>query len=174
MFVKLTKSGPRRYVQLVESFRDEHGRTRQRTIASLGRLEQLERHVDSVVQGLQRVTGRDRSAALGDVELTFQPARALGDVWSLTALWRQLGFDGLAPIFASAHRSINVEALVRIMVFNRLCDPESKLGLLRWLETVSLPALKLKHVEYHHLLRAMDALNEHHSEVESCSQSKCV
>jgi hypothetical protein len=25
------------------------------------------------------------------------------------------------------------------MVFNRLCDPGSKLGVLRWLETVALP-----------------------------------
>jgi len=27
--------------------------------------------------------------------------------------------------------------LVRVMVFNRLCDPESKLGVLRWLETAA-------------------------------------
>ncbi len=36
--------------------------------------------------------------------------------------------------------AIDVEALVRLMVFNRLCDPSSKLGVLRWLETVSMPA----------------------------------
>lgn len=31
------------------------------------------------------------------------------------------------------------------MVFNRLCDPGSKLGVLRWLETVaSLPRLQLR------------------------------
>jgi hypothetical protein len=27
------------------------------------------------------------------------------------------------------------------MVFNRLCDPDSKLGVLRWLQTVSMPQL---------------------------------
>ena len=32
MFVKLTRSGSRRYVQLVESYRDEAGKPRQRTI----------------------------------------------------------------------------------------------------------------------------------------------
>ena len=40
MFVKLTRSGPRTYVQLVESFRDEAGKPRQRTLATLGRLDQ--------------------------------------------------------------------------------------------------------------------------------------
>ena len=38
MFVKVTKSGSRRYVQLVEALRNEDGQPRQRTIATLGRL----------------------------------------------------------------------------------------------------------------------------------------
>ncbi len=38
MFVKITTSGPRRYVKLVESYRDAKGVPRQRVIATLGRL----------------------------------------------------------------------------------------------------------------------------------------
>ena len=41
MYVKVTRSGPRRYVQLVESFRNEEGKVKQRTLATLGRLELL-------------------------------------------------------------------------------------------------------------------------------------
>jgi len=37
-FITLTRSGPRRYLQLAESYRDENGRVMQRTIARLGRL----------------------------------------------------------------------------------------------------------------------------------------
>ena len=40
MFTKLTRSGGHTYVQLVESFRDETGRPRQRTISTLGRLDE--------------------------------------------------------------------------------------------------------------------------------------
>ena len=40
MFVKLTRSGSRRYVQLFESYRDEFGKPRQRTIATVGRLDE--------------------------------------------------------------------------------------------------------------------------------------
>ena len=35
----------------------------------------------------------------------------------------------------------STEAAVRLMVFNRLCDPEIKLGLLRWKEGVVVPGL---------------------------------
>ena len=39
MYVKVTRSGPRRYVQLVESYRDAEGKVKQRIIATLGRLD---------------------------------------------------------------------------------------------------------------------------------------
>jgi hypothetical protein len=39
MFIKVTQSGHRRYAQLVESFRNEDGKPRQRTVCTLGRLE---------------------------------------------------------------------------------------------------------------------------------------
>ena len=41
MFIKVTTSGPRRYVQLVESYRDDAGRVKKRTVATLGRLDRF-------------------------------------------------------------------------------------------------------------------------------------
>ena len=171
MFVKLTKSGPRRYLQLVESYRDENGRTKQRTIASLGRFERIDQHFDSVIRGLERATGRRRpssaaEASVGKPDISFEPALSLGDVWTLTSLWAELGFDRLAAVFRSARRQLDVEAMLRIMVFNRLCDPESKLGVLRWLETVCLPGVDTAKVAHQHLLRAMDALLERREQVD--------
>ena len=169
MFVKVTKSGPRKYVQLVEAYRDENGRPKQRTIASLGRLDKLGDELQCVIDGLSRVLGRDPSAPS---ELTFESSRALGNVWALTELWDDLGFDQLRKIFKGSRHSIQVETLIRIMVINRLADPESKLGMLRWLETVSLPGLKgLEEVQHQHLLRAMDALVDHQSEVSDMTDS---
>jgi transposase len=52
------------------------------------------------------------------------------------------------------------------MVFNRLCDPESKLGVLRWLETVSLPEVDTAAMTHQHLLRSMDALMTHQDAVD--------
>ena len=46
------------------------------------------------------------------------------------------------------------------MVFNRLCDPESKLGILRWLEGTRVPEVSADSVNHQHLLRTMDTLAE--------------
>ena len=51
MFTKLTRSGGHTYVQLVESFRDESSRTRQRTICILGLLDEVGGQVDSLLEG---------------------------------------------------------------------------------------------------------------------------
>ncbi|MDN0077338.1 IS1634 family transposase, partial [Crenobacter sp. SG2303] len=163
MFVKVTKSGSRRYVQLVESYRGEDGRVKKRTVATLGRLDQIGSELESVISGLLRLTGRSMP---DHVAPTFESARALGDVWALTELWEELGFGQLRKAFRRTRHSIDIEALVRVMVLNRLCDPDSKLGVLRWLETVSLPGIVAEAIEHQHLLRAMDALIVHQDAVD--------
>ena len=163
MFVKVTKSGPRQYVQLVEAYRDENGRPWQRMLASLGRLDKLGDELESVIDGLCRINGRTIPETS---DIRFESTRALGDVWALTQLWSELGFDQLRKVFRGTRHSIAVEALIRIMVLNRLSSPDSKLGVLRWLETVSLPGLEgVDCVEHQHLLRAMDALCEQQAAV---------
>ena len=166
MFIKLTRSGPNQYVQLVEAFRDDTGRPKQRTVATLGRLDQLGGELKSVISGLQRVTGQLRVAPPPTPTVSFEAARDFGDVWTLTELWNSLGFDRLRKVFRRTRHSIDVEALIRIMVLNRLCDPDSKLGVLRWLQKVSLPGVTLESVDHQHLLRAMDALVDHKDAVD--------
>ena len=164
---KITRSGPRRYVQLVESYRDEEGKVKQRTIATLGRLDQMDGSLDSVIAGLMKVTGREMPAHTTPPNVTFESTRALGDLWALQELWNSLGFSELARTFGKTRHRIDVEALLRVMVFNRLCDPESKLGALRWLQTVAFPGLDAATVTHDHLLRAMDALVDHQTDVDA-------
>lgn len=167
MFLKLTRSGPRRYLQLVEAFRDEAGKARHRTLVTLGRLDQLDGQLDSVISGLLKATGRADVLNAPVPAIEFESARALGDVWTLNELWKSLGFDGLRRVFGKTRHAIDVEALLRVMVFNRLCDPESKLGVLRWLETVAMPGVDAADITHQHLLRAMDALEDHQGEVDA-------
>lgn len=171
MYVKVTTSGPRRYVQLLESFRDSNGRVKKRTVATLGRLDHLRDDLDCVIDGLLKVAGRETSnsssAPIGAASLSFESARALGNVWVLTQLWKDIGFSNLRKVFRRTKHTIDVEALIRLMVFNRLCDPDSKLGVLRWAQTVALPDVQLEAVSHQHLLRAMDALMDHQAAVDS-------
>ena len=50
--MKITTSGSRRYVQLVESYRDDAGKVKKRTVATLGRLDQVDSQLNAVIQGL--------------------------------------------------------------------------------------------------------------------------
>ncbi len=116
MFVKVTSSGPRRYLQLVEAYRDENGKPKQRTVTTLGRLDQLDGQLDQVIAGLSRVAGKP-VAVNTPPAIVFESARAFGDVWALTELWHELGFDQLQRVFRRTRHEIDVEALLRIMVF---------------------------------------------------------
>ena len=158
MFVKLTRSGSRSYVKLVESFRDDAGVSRQRVVATLGRLEQVRAGAaDALIRGLRRVVDGDDVA--GAAEVRFAPAMAVGDTWLLNALWHKLGWgDGFRRVLRSGRTSFDCERMLRVMVFNRLCDPTSKLGVLRWLEGARVPAIDSSTVTHQRLLRAMDTL----------------
>jgi hypothetical protein len=160
MFVKITTSGPRQYVKLVESYRDTAGVPRQRVIATLGRIEAVRSgEADSLLNGLLRAAGKP-SLEEGTGEVAFAPALSVGDTWLLTALWKELGFaDAFRRLLRNRHQ-FDAERLLRVMVFNRLCDPESKLGILRWLEGTRVPEVSADSVNHQHLLRTMDTLAE--------------
>jgi len=110
-----------------------------------------------VIDGLLKVAGREPAklaATISASSLTFESSRALGNVWTLTEIWKELGFSDLRRVFRRTRHTIDVEALIRIMVLNRLCDPDSKLGVLRWLQTVALPDIEVKAVSHQPLLRS--------------------
>lgn len=167
MFVKITQSGPRRYVQLVEAYRDDAGRPKQRTVATLGRLDQAGEPLRSVHEGLARILGLEPGARSGTSTASFESSRAFGDVWALTQIWKQLGLDRMRHVLRQRTRHrIDLEALLRVMVINRLCDADSKLGVLRWVKTVSLPDMDLASVGHQQLLRTLDAMVEHQAVIE--------
>lgn len=167
MFVKLTRVKGHSYAQVVESFRDADGQPRQRNLLTLGRVDENGGQVDNLLQSLLKARGlgpRDTATP----QVRFESALALGDVWALDQLWRELGFDALAGVFRRARYSTAVEHAIRVMVFNRLCDPDSKLGVLRWLQTVSMPGVDAAKLTHQQLLRSMDALMDYQGAVDYC------
>jgi len=176
MYTRISKTGGRQYLQLVESFRNDSGKVRTRVVANLGRLDQITpAQLDPLINGLNRAVGRAENTASAVIH---EPGLGFGDVFALHELWRDLGIDtALKRAMRSSRRDIDAEALplslrpmalqwqLRAMVFNRLCDPTSKLGCLRWLDTVAMPAMP-ETVTHQHLLRAMDALMDHAEAVE--------
>ncbi len=167
MFTRISRSGGRSYLQLVESFR-ENGKVKQRMVASLGRLDETK--VKALISDLERSIGV-KSVALNKsipdtLPISFAPARAFGDLYALQCLWQELGLGAaLKTTLRSSRRQFDAEALIRTMVFNRLSDPCSKLGLLDWLERVEMPGVAT--VTHQQLLRGMDALMDRVDDVES-------
>lgn len=56
----------------------------------------------------------------------------------LTTLWKKLGPNHALRRILHQHRQFDAERLLPVMVFNR-CDPESRLGIMRWLEDTRVP-----------------------------------
>ena len=91
---------------------------------------------------------------------------SLGCVLVIEELWERLGLKRTFSDIAKRKRlKVPYERALLAMTANRLCDPESKLGVWdRWLSKVYLPTcdgLKLKQ-----MYEAMDLFNDHVAEVE--------
>lgn len=89
-----------------------------------------------------------------------------GPTLAIEALWEQLGIgDCLRGLCKRLNYRVPYERAIFTMVANRLCQPESKLGVWdRWLPTAYLPScwdLKLAQ-----MYEALDMLFEHSEEVE--------
>lgn len=168
MYTRITTTGGRSYLQIVEAYRDDNGKPRQKVVATIGRLDELtDKKVAPLIHGLQRAVGREEKLAK---PITYDSAKAFGDLFALTELWSELGFSrAFRRCFRRSRRSIDVEVIIRTLVFNRLANPDSKLGVLRWLEDVAMPQIP-DDISHNHLLRAMDTLMDH---VEAVEQAVC-
>ncbi|MCP3953604.1 MAG: IS1634 family transposase [Desulfobacterales bacterium] len=99
-------------------------------------------------------------------DLKIERTVSLGTVLAIEALWEKIGLrKTFCDIAKANHMPKDYERALLAMTANRLCAPESKLGVWdRWLDTVYLPScggLKLRH-----MYQAMDMLYEHAVEVE--------
>jgi putative ubiquitin-RnfH superfamily antitoxin RatB of RatAB toxin-antitoxin module len=164
------------YYQLAHN--ERHPQTRKpvaKIIHNFGRADQLDRQeLVRLCNSIARVCGlivtdpidpATRSIGFGE-GLKIQQTRALGCPLVIETLWERLGLrKTLKDIEQGAGVQVPYERALLAMVANRLCEPESKLGVWdRWLSTVYLPScqgLKLRH-----LYEAMDLLQAHAEQVE--------
>ena len=165
MYIRITKAGGHEYAQLVESFR-EGGKVRKRVIANLGRVDEIKRNprkLESLAGGVNGLMGRAENSVS---KFDFNEAPAYGNVFALDELWKDLEIDkALKRALRSGRRETDAHALIKAMVFNRLCAPCSKLSCIDWLETVAIPDMPRK-VGHQQLLRSMDALMQNAERVE--------
>jgi hypothetical protein len=164
------------YFQLAHN--ERHPQTRKpvaKIIHNFGRADQLDRQeLVRLCNSIARVCGLivtdpvdpvTQSIGFGE-GLKIKQTLALGCPLVVEALWERLGLrKTLQDIEKTAGVQVPYERALLAMVANRLCDPESKLGVWdRWLSKVYLPScqgLKLRH-----MYEAMDLLHAHAEQVE--------
>ena len=164
------------YFQLAHN--ERHPQTRKpvaKIIHNFGRADQLDRQeLVRLCNSIARVCGLivtdpvdpvTQSIGFGE-GLKIKQTLALGCPLVVETLWERLGLrKTLQDIEKTAGVQVPYERALLAMVANRLCDPESKLGVWdRWLSKVYLPScqgLKLRH-----MYEAMDLLHAHAEQVE--------
>ncbi|MEZ4579181.1 MAG: IS1634 family transposase, partial [Desulfobacterales bacterium] len=167
------------YFQLAHNERHpETGKPVARIIHNFGRTDQLDR--DSLVRlcrSIARVCGLTVVDALDPnqippetiglpAQLKIKRTYSYGCVYLIETLWKRLGLE---KIFSDIANKKNLrspyERALLAMTANRLCEPDSKLGVWdRWLSRVYLPScqgLQLKH-----MYEAMDLFYDHTREIE--------
>jgi len=132
-----------------------------------GQLKRLCRSIARVCEltVIDPIKDQPKDSTLPD-DLTIDRTVMLGTMLAIEALWEKTGLKKtLLDLTKNNRMPLLCERALFAMVGNRLCAPESKLGVWdRWLETVYLPScegLKLRH-----MYEAMDLLHDHAPEVE--------
>lgn len=170
------------YYQLAHNVRHaETGRPVAEIIHNFGRADELNR--DDLVRlckSIARVCGLEVRDPLASPEATSTRAGesglpeelklirtlALGVPFAAEALWERLGIGpALRKVIQEAGCGLHYEKALLAMTANRLCEPESKLGVWdRWLSTVYMPSCS--GLKLHQMYEAMDLLQRHIATIE--------
>jgi transposase len=165
------------YFQLAHNERDPESRKPvAKIIHNFGRADQLDRaQLVRLCRSIARVCGLNvtdpldgepaLAASFGD-NLKIRKTLSLGCPLVIEALWERLGLrKTLSNIVKANGLRVDYERALLAMTANRLCEPESKLGLWdRWLSKVYLPSCE--GLKLDHMYEAMDFLHAHAAEVE--------
>ena len=119
MYVKVTTSGPRKYVKLIGAYRDNKGKPKHRIDANLGRLEMVEAAgAHSLINGLLHASG-NLSLEKGTGKIDFISVRSIGGTWLLSSLWKGLWFAEGAQRILRSKRTFAVFNLVWMRNFGK-------------------------------------------------------
>jgi transposase len=161
MFFRTKKSGTRSYLQIVEN-RWEDGRPRQRVLATLGRLDQLQQNgqLDALlVSGARFSQSVLLLSAHAKGQLPTITTRRIGPALIFERLWRETGCRRVIEQLLDGRRfECDVERAVFLTVLHRLFAPGSDRAADKWRTDYQIDGCDS--LQLHHLYRAMAWLGE--------------
>lgn len=163
MFIKRTRGGspkkPIYYLQLVHSYRKE-GKVKHKVIATLGREDELTKNgnIDEIIQSISKYS--EKFILLDKNKEAFKKSYILGPILILNSIWKKLGMDQTLKNVDNQHKnSFDFVNAVKLMVYNRLIEPKSKLAIDDWKN--NLFTKDFKDIDLQHLYRSLDILKDH-------------
>jgi hypothetical protein len=161
MFFRVKTSGPRRYLQLVANFWD-HGRTKQRVLATLGRLDQLQAsgQLDALLaSGARWAQHALLLSAQANGQVPTITTRRLGPGLVFERLWQQTGCQAvLHELLAERRFEFPLERAVFLTVLHRLFATGSDRAADQWRHDYVIEGVTA--LQLHHLYRTMAWLGE--------------
>jgi hypothetical protein len=161
MFFRTKTSGPRTYLQIVEN-RWESGRPRQRVIATLGRLDQLQPtgQLDALLaSGARLAQSVLLLSAHAKGQLPTITTRRIGPALIFQRIWQQTGCHRVIErLLDGRHFEFDVERAIFLTVLHRLFAPGSDRAADKW--RADYPIEGCEALQLHHLYRAMAWLGE--------------
>jgi Transposase DDE domain len=178
------------YYSLCESVRLSRNRVMQRRVLNLGELnttqiERWQRSIEVIQQGGERCqyrlfTDRERAAPpdAPDVcevilaSLSVRHPRQFGACWLGSRLWQELGLDAFfAEALQDRRGPVAWSKVIELLAVNRLCDPQSELGVhQRWFGTTAMDTIlgtEEAVAAKDRLYRALDKALEHKEALET-------
>jgi hypothetical protein len=148
MFVRVKRAGGHEYLQIVES-RWEDGRTKQRVITTLGRLDHLDAkgQVDVLLRSLGRFAQRLQvQEAHKNGELQALCTKTIGPALVFGRLWKELKLDQILTDRLQGRKFLfDVERAIFATVVHRLFESGSDRQAMRFLRDVDIPACACCH-----------------------------
>ncbi|MBT9147546.1 MAG: hypothetical protein DDT32_01304 [Syntrophomonadaceae bacterium] len=167
MFVRTKSSGKYIYLQIVENSW-EKGKVKQRVIATLGRLDQLQMslRVDGLIKSLARFAEKVKIIeAYREGNLEVLSVKRLGPSLTVGRLWQELAIDRvLKGLLTDRKYGFALERAIYFTVLSRLFFPGSDRKALRIGRDYLIEGLE--GIKLHHLYRSMHWLGQVKEEVE--------
>jgi Transposase DDE domain len=161
MFFRVKTSGPRSYLQVVQN-RWQDGQSRQRVVATLGRLDQLQQsgQLDALlVSGARLAQNVLLLSAHAKGQLPTITVRHIGSPLVFERLWRDTGCQqAIRQLLQGRRFEFDVERAIFLTVLHRLVHPGSDRAADKWKVDYTIDGADT--LQLHHLYRAMAWLGE--------------
>jgi hypothetical protein len=159
MFARVKKSGKYQYLQIVEN-RKEKGKVKQRVIATIGRLDQLQAksRVETLIRSLARFSEKTMLILSGKSDPSADAVK-IGPAIIFERLWEKTGIKkAIQRLLVDRRFEFDVERAIFLTVLHRLMVSGSDRFCQRWRRDYCINGTE--QLDLHHFYRAMTFLGE--------------